>query len=109
MTKPSSEVSVLRDFEEFYSEIVWLRDRVESQSSGQPEDAENAADPTMAVWSRLAELLERQARFTNNSAGDIGFGLYRECQYVMAALADEVFLNAAWSGRELWARHLLES
>jgi len=105
------ETSLLRDFEEFYSEAIWLRARAESQwaSGASMEDTGAIADVSRAIWSRLADLLERQARSTNTTAGDIGYGLYREGQYVMAALADEIFLNAEWAGRDYWNQHLLES
>lgn len=111
ITAAPRDVSVLRDFEDFYSEIIRLRARAELQFpiSTEPNDTGAAADPAIAVWSRLVDLLERQARLTTTSAGDIGYGLYREAQYVMAALADEIFLNTEWSGRDYWTNHLLES
>ena len=103
-------VSVLREFEEFYSEVIRLRARAEMQFGySVAPDVTETADPSIAIWSHLVDLLERQARLTTTSAGDIGFGIYRDAQYVMAALADEIFLNAEWSGREYWTSHLLES
>jgi len=107
------EVSVLCEFGDFYSEVIRLRARAECQFGGSagPEEAETeaVADPAVAIWSRLVDLLERQVRVTTNSVGDIGYGIYREAQYVMAALADEIFLNTQWSGRDYWTNHLLES
>jgi type VI secretion system protein ImpK len=105
------DVSVLCEFENFYSEVIRLRARAESQFGieASPGDTEASADPAVAIWSRLVDVLERQARLTTTSAGDVGYGLYREAQYVMAALADEIFLNTEWSRREYWSNHLLES
>lgn len=40
--------------------------------------------------------------------GEYGVDYYKKAQYVMAALADEVFLNMPWQGRELWKSNLLE-
>lgn len=34
---------------------------------------------------------------------------FKDAQYAMVALADEVFLNLSWHGRTLWAQQLLES
>lgn len=34
---------------------------------------------------------------------------FKDAQYAMAALADEVFLSLPWHGRTLWAQQLLES
>jgi type VI secretion system protein ImpK len=112
MTSTSTrDVSVLREFEDFYSEVIRLRARAQSQAdlSADGDEAAAAGDPAVAIWSRLVDLLERQARLTSTSAGDIGYGLYREAQYVMAALADEIFLHTEWAGRDYWTNHLLES
>ncbi|MDR1597449.1 MAG: DotU family type IV/VI secretion system protein [Holosporales bacterium] len=34
---------------------------------------------------------------------------FKDAQYAMVALADEVFLTCPWSGQELWQKYLLES
>jgi len=104
------DISFLQEFQNFYSELIRLRQRAElgfdpSPFGGEPETGEI----TIVIWTRLADLLDRQARLTGSSAGDIGHGLYREAQYVMAALADEIFLNIEWDGKEYWTSHLLES
>lgn len=54
------------------------------------------------VWQQLLTLLERQAFEAGQSGGAFAYEIYREAQYVMAALADEVFLNLNWEGRESW-------
>ena len=63
--------------------------------------------PAAGVWQQLHTLLERQAFEAGQTGGAFAFEIYREAQYVMAALADEVFLNLEWDGRASWP--LLES
>jgi type VI secretion system protein ImpK len=105
------DISLLREFEDFYSEVIRLRTRAELQyaEAAGGKEAEAEDNPAEAIWGRLADLLEKQGRFTDVSTGDIGKELYLQAQYVMVALADEVFLNTEWSGREYWTNHLLES
>jgi type IV/VI secretion system ImpK/VasF family protein len=54
------------------------------------------------VKQSLLSILEQQSLRTTELGGAFGYGLYREAQYVMAAFADEVFLNAKWPGRTKW-------
>lgn len=43
-----------------------------------------------------------------HEAGKIGGALFEEVSYVMAALADEIFINLNWDGRDYWKKNLLE-
>ncbi|HET7321044.1 MAG TPA: DotU family type IV/VI secretion system protein, partial [Longimicrobiaceae bacterium] len=54
-------------------------------------------------------LLQKQAAEAGMRRGERGAAMYREAQYVMAALADEIFLHLEWEGREAWASNLLET
>ena len=65
----------------------------------------NGSRMAAAVRQRLLLLFEHQAR----DAGTYGSEFYREAQYVMAALADEVFLQLDWEGRNYWLSNLIES
>jgi type VI secretion system protein ImpK len=60
------------------------------------------ASPAEEVRQSLISLLEQQSDRSSDLGGALGLGLYREAQYVMAALADEIFLNASWSERDRW-------
>lgn len=62
-----------------------------------------------SVRQRLLSLLERQMLDVRRSGGDYAAALYKEAQYIMAAVADEVFLYLDWSGSEDWSSHILES
>lgn len=109
---------LLDRFQDFHREVLLLRERV-SQGAW-VFDAERAAAPApavgqlvetapTAVWRSLLTLLERQALEAGRNGGDFALEVYRRAQYAMAALADEVFLNLDWAGREAWRDHLLEA
>jgi type VI secretion system protein ImpK len=65
-----------------------------------------AGPAVTGVWQQLLSLLERQG-LEAGQGGAFAYEVYREAQYVMAALADEVFLHLDWEGRSSWP--LLES
>lgn len=60
------------------------------------------------VWQALVGLLNRQEAEVRRTGGEYAAALYRRAQYVMAALADEVFLYLEWPGREAWRTQLIE-
>src|SRR5688572_25599952 len=61
------------------------------------------------VWQRLLSLFERQEAHAFRFGGMYGAEFYKEAQYVMAALADETFINTPWEGRRYWVSNLLET
>lgn len=66
-----------------------------------------AVNPS-AVWQVLVGLLNRQEAEVRRTGGEYATAIYRRAQYVMAALADEIFLYLEWPGREAWRTQLLE-
>lgn len=98
-------------FEAFQRELVRQRRSVEygSHFAGEAllQHSAAAREKTEQVWQELLSLLERQALQAGQAGGAFGYEIYREAQYVMAALADEVFLHINWAGKESWV--LLES
>jgi len=108
-TYPSPDSLLLRQFREFYSQVVRLKCEVVNSDAlpvGQGETAQTS-DAARACWQQLLSVLEAQALETGRASGGFAFEVYRQCQYIMAALADEVFLNLPWEGRKYWP--LLES
>lgn len=71
-----------------------------------PAAAPAAAPAT--VWQALLGVLSRQEAEVRRSGGEYALAIYRRAQYVMAALADEIFLYLDWPGREAWRANLLE-
>jgi type VI secretion system protein ImpK len=61
------------------------------------------------VWQCLVSLFERQEAQAWRYGGTYGAEFYKEAQYVMVALADEIFLHTAWDGQRLWVSNLLET
>jgi type VI secretion system protein ImpK len=106
------DLSFVSEFQGFYTEVIRLRRLAETSialTSPDSDSANMAEEQAVSIWTRLVGLMERQSLFAGRSAGELGFGLYREVQYVMAALADETFLRLDWPGRDYWTTHLLES
>jgi type VI secretion system protein ImpK len=113
-TVAQAESLLLTQFREFYQEVIRLKQLVKHNSwtpgaewlSDQDQVPSGSAN---VVWQRLVSVLERQALTPRWTGNDYGAELYREAQYVMAALADETFLHLDWDGKELWKSNLLES
>jgi type VI secretion system protein ImpK len=100
-------------FQQFYAEVLRLRGRVAEgswvfQGDGNAAANEPRESPS-SVWRKLVGLLERQSLDAGRDGGDFGLEIYRRAQYAMAALADELFINLEWAGRDVWREHLLEA
>lgn len=97
---------LLAQFREFYQELARLKAIAINPLKSVPimgsEEVREPAVDAQEMWQKLLTLLERQAARASRSGGAFGFEVYREAQYVMAALADEFFLNENWPGRGSW-------
>lgn len=130
-TYPAENSVLLMQFRQFCSELLRLREMVEqryppgvphdpianptappkgitveddgsvSEPSSRSSEWTNAS-PAENVRQSLLALLEQQSQCSSDLGGALGLGLFREAEYIMAALADELFLNAHWSGRNQW-------
>jgi len=101
-------------FQQFHSEVARLVTRVSAgtwvfEGPGTVGGNDPSESSPTAVWRRLLTVLERQALEAGREGGDFALELYRRAQFAMAALADEIFLNLDWPGREAWREHLLEA
>lgn len=76
--------------------------------SDMDEEAGGAPPTAAVVHNKLLSILEQQALDAKRQGGDYGATYYREAQYVMASLADEVFLHMDWDGKRAWRPLLLE-
>lgn len=61
------------------------------------------------IWHRLVTLFQRQAIRAWNDGGSYGAEAYKDAQYVMVALADDIFLHLPWEGQRAWDSNLLEA
>ncbi|MBN2125897.1 MAG: DotU family type IV/VI secretion system protein [Deltaproteobacteria bacterium] len=115
---------LLNQFHEFYSEVIRQKRMIRTYAEQAPgvgvvappsEEDANAQEEERAqkdephgIHLRLLSLLEEQALEAGQRGGEYGVNFYREAQYIMAALADEIFLHMDWEGRETWKANLLE-
>ena len=106
-------------FREFYIEVINLKRLIQSEKN-QPEmfraktDDEKAESGSKAlvetVSKRLLHHLEKQELTFNQGVSEgYAYEHYKSTQFVMAALADEIFLQMEWVGREDWQSRLLET
>jgi type VI secretion system protein ImpK len=105
----SSESFLATQLRDFYREVVRWKQRIASDPAAfRPAGAAVEEVQAATVWQALLGILERQAIAARRSGGEYAAEVYREAQYLMAALADEVFLHLNWHGREDWQANLLE-
>ncbi len=113
------ESFLLARFREFYHEIIRHKRKIYSEAvsmkptPSQGEDLDFGSNPVNQVWKELLLLLEKQEATASHMGGDYILENYKEAQFVMAALADETFLNLQiegkdWEGKENWQANLLE-
>lgn len=103
--------SILQDFKVFYAELLLLKEKALSHSIS--DALENSlgdlSSLTHHIQKKLESLLMNQYKAVGSQKGGYAAYYYREAQYIMVSLADEIFINLTWHGREEWKDHLLES
>ena len=110
---------LLRLFHSFYVDVLRLKAAVLLQSSHSVKRTVNKKADTILenpdhkeaaeVLDTLSYKLEEQALEAKRYGGILGESIYKEAQYIMAALADEIFLGlSTWTGRSYWEINLLE-
>ncbi|MCB9761318.1 MAG: DotU family type IV/VI secretion system protein [Alphaproteobacteria bacterium] len=95
------QLGLLRRFREFYAVLHRLRRQLAGLGDGEPAAADE-------LHERLRVLLEDQALVYHEMGDTIVYQTYRDAQYVMCALADEMLLHTDWAGRARWKELLLE-
>lgn len=107
------EPFLAHQFRELYSEVLHLKFQLGQGDwlfiNEKRDDGNGGEVPPNAIWQQLLTLLERQALEAQRAGGHLAVDIYSQAQYVMAALADEIFLNLQWPGQETWRSNLLES
>lgn len=102
--------TLLVQFGDFFAELLRLKYALAAGRLGSGAEALAPADLAGLVHQRLRTLLEAQAVKARHWGGAYGEALYREAQYVMAALADEtMLLRVNWDGKAAWQDRLLET
>lgn len=101
---------IVECFEEFYREVLKNKHLVLTKpwkkTGGEAESSPNAT--AEYILSRLQTFLEEQATVAAYGGNSFAENFYSEAQFIMVALADEVFLNLDWPGKPYWESSLLE-
>lgn len=110
---PPSAGFLFAKFRAFYNEVIRFQHQKSEFSAGfataMIADGEDPGPETAAnaLSRRLCELLELQAAEAKWMGGEAA-ERYPDAQYVMAALADEVFTYSEWEGQSVWPKYRLE-
>ncbi len=114
-SKALEDSFLLKQFREFYSEIIRQKEKIGPSVTISPESepeveevSQSGKESAHPIHLALMHILEQQVLDSRRNGGEFGVSYYKEAQYVMAALADEIFLHTKWDGRELWKSDLLE-
>lgn len=113
---------IIQHFKDFYQELVVLKAKALSgdllsnvEVSSKTKDVikvdENLIGKSLAreILDRMYGFLLNQYDYVERHGGGFAVRYYREVQYIMVALTDEVFLNLDWIGKAEWEDNLLES
>ncbi|WP_437755081.1 DotU family type IV/VI secretion system protein [Sorangium sp. So ce1389] len=93
---------LLDAFHSFYAEVARQRQLLTLAHGGLAPGVET-------VRQRLVDFLETQAVGLGRKLTKHELRAYDDAQYVMAAMADEILLQADWAGRHAWAERPLEA
>lgn len=101
---------IVECFEEFYREVLKHKQFVLTnpwkKAKGDDESSPNAT--AEFILSKLQIFLDEQSITASFGGNSFTQNYYTEAQFIMVALADEVFLNLDWPGKAYWEANLLE-
>ncbi len=127
---------IIRYFEDFSREIIRYKEEVlgehlppsnldqdkktaginaeELSNVAKDKKSEPSPPPAKAslpeeILEGLRNLLKRQAIDAARFGGEFAAKYYNEAEFIMVALADEVFLHNDWKGKGYWQNNILES
>jgi len=107
------ETVLPKQFHEFFRKVIQQKQKIrdhEEQTAvlEETDEAGTHQGDAQVLSTYLLSVLEQQALEAGRLGGEYGASIYKEAQYVMAALADEIFLYLEWEGKEAWKSQLLE-
>ncbi len=90
-------------FQEFYDKVLYCKNIALNKDDLNSEDVNNLSDI-------LFNLLKDQETVVSSATNSFVFNIYKELQYLMAGLADEIFLSLNWpvQYKDYWNNHLIE-
>lgn len=100
----------MQNFQEFYYEVLRQKEKALRLFEHDLPDEKTAhiEKEIRDIQKKLHTILERHSIQASKNTSGITASYFRDAQYVMVALADEVFLNIEWAGASLWKKSLLE-
>lgn len=100
----------MQNFQEFYYEVLRQKEKALRVFENDIASEKNAhiEKEIQGIQKKLHTILEKQSIQASKNTSGITASFFRDAQYVMVALADEVFLNLEWVGVNLWKKALLE-
>lgn len=101
----------MQNFQEFYYEVLRQKEkalRTFETDISSVDTTHQIETSVQEIQKKLHQVLESQSLKASKNTGGITASYFRDAQYVMVSLADEVFLNIDWPGAKTWRKSLLE-
>ena len=97
---------ILKNFNQFFSQVVSDKAIALSGLSISVSQNEQTHQDILynfvgSLSKNISTLLEAQEFTVSHEGGDFLMAYYQEALYIMAALADEIFLNLDWVGQNV--------
>lgn len=115
LTSPAAP-AIFASFRAFWREVEAARTRAVAgdpqtagTSTGQWSGETGLMHPAAVVQGRLLEVLQTQLADVSRSTQGAALQAYRDAHYLMAAMADEVFVKLSWAGASWWLWNPLEA
>jgi type VI secretion system protein ImpK len=100
---------LLRELMSFHAMVQAARAEVEAEARQPIPEGTVSDGGAEAVGARLEEALRRQWEHARKVLSDRELASLRDVQYMMCALADDLFLHEVeWRGRPAWSANVLE-
>jgi type VI secretion system protein ImpK len=102
--------TIAENFQAFYYEILRQKEKA-LRLSIPTELFEDPAAPAVveSIQNKLRMTLQEQAVKMEYAIGLGNTAVFQDAQYLMVALADEIFLTLQWGGMKIWEKQLLEA
>ncbi|WP_342261905.1 DotU family type IV/VI secretion system protein [Alphaproteobacteria bacterium endosymbiont of Tiliacea citrago] len=96
-------------FEEFHQIIFKYRKKIKESSFFNPLDnEEQKIKKIFSIQTEISSFMKTKASEIFHETGKIGGDIFEEVSYIMAALADEIFIFLNWEGKNYWKNNLME-
>ena len=101
---------IIECFEQFYGEILKHKQFALSKSAKKNHGEADSSPEAKAefIISKLLATIEGQALTAKYGGDSFIENYFNDAQFIMVALADEIFLNLDWPGKTYWESNLLE-